>query len=326
MTSNLLFLILFSVLTVLFGWLTWRAIRARRLWVKIAGGIGAGLLTLTFAVLTLTGGRGVAATYFPGAPAAPNLTVAATPEQIARGEYLVNLSCVSCHSAVGPDGNPTEQQPLTGGWNIAAAEGFDFMGDMIAENLTPGGKLAGYSDGDLFRVLRHSVDKDGVKLGFMDFLPYKELSDADTQAIIAYLRSLEPVPSVGVTGDTMNFVGAVLTGSGMFPPSGFGAETVTAPPAGVTTEYGKYVATYGECRGCHGPDASGTEASALGPAIPNPRPLVSTLSQEQFFTMMRSGVKSNGVAFPETMPWRNAAKMTDDDLAALYVYLTAAPE
>jgi len=326
MTSNLLFLVLFSVLTVLFGWLTWRAIRARRLWVKIAGGVGAGVVTLLFAAIALTGGRGVAATYFPGAPAAPNLTVAATPEQIARGEYLVNLSCVGCHSAVGPDGNPTEQQPLTGGWNIAAAEGFGFMGDMIAENLTPGGKLAGYSDGELFRVLRHSVDKGGVKLGFMGFLPYKELSDADTQAIIAYLRSLEPVPTAGVTGDNLNFVGAVLTGSGLFPPSGFGAEMVTAPPAGISVEYGRYVATYGECHGCHGPDASGTEASALGPAIPNPRPLVSTLSQEQFFTMMRSGVKPGGVAFPETMPWRNAAKMTDDDLAALYVYLTAAAE
>jgi len=42
--------------------------------------------------------------------------------------------------------------------------------------------------------------------------------------------------------------------------------------------------------------------------------------------MMRSGVKPGGVAFPETMPWRNAAKMTDDDLAALYAYLTAAAE
>jgi mono/diheme cytochrome c family protein len=326
MIGNLLFLIGFVVLTVLGGWLTWRAIRSRRLWVKIVGGAGAGLLTLLLAAIAFMGGSGIAATYFPGAPAAPDLTVAGAPEQIARGEYLVNLSCIGCHSAVGSDGNPTEQQPLTGGWNIAAAEGFGFMGDMITENLTPGGKLAGYSDGELFRVLRHSVDKSGTKLGFMDFLPYKELSDADTQAIIAYLRSLEPAPSTGPTGDNMNFIGAVLTGSGMFPPSSFGAETVTAPPASVTAEYGKYVATYGECRGCHGPDATGTEASALGPAIPNPRPLVSTLSQEQFFTMMRSGVKPDGVAFPETMPWQNAAKMTDDDLAALYAYLTTPVE
>lgn len=167
MIGNLLFQIGFFVLTVLCGWLTWRAIHVQRLWVKIVGGIGAGLLTLFFASVALTGGRGVTATYFPGAPTAPNLTIAATPEQIARGEYLVNLSCVGCNGAVGPDGNPTGQQPLTGGWNIAAAEGFGFMGDMIAENLTPGGKLTGVSDGELFRVLRHSVDKGGAKLSFM---------------------------------------------------------------------------------------------------------------------------------------------------------------
>ena len=40
--------------------------------------------------------------------------------------------------------------------------------------------------------------------------------------------------------------------------------------------------------------------------------------------MLRSGVKPDGSPFPDTMPWQNAAKMTDDDLAALYAYLTAA--
>lgn len=41
--------------------------------------------------------------------------------------------------------------------------------------------------------------------------------------------------------------------------------------------------------------------------------------------MMRIGVRPNGTAFPETMPWQNAAQMTDDDLSALYLYVTAAP-
>jgi len=291
--------------------------------VKIAGGLGAGALTLGLAAIAFMAGQGIAAGYFPGAPPAPDLKVAGTRAQIARGEYLVNLSCVNCHGAVGPDGNPTGEGPLSGGWDIAAAEGFGFMGSMVTENLTPGGKLAGYSDGELFRVLRHSVNRDGHKLGFMDFLPYKELSDEDTQAIIAYLRSLPAASAAGTTGDSFNFVGLVLLGSGMFPPSVMGAETVTAPPEGMTATYGQYVATYGECRGCHGPDMTGTAESALGPAIPNPRPLVGTLTQDQFFQMMRSGVKPNGAPFPETMPWQNASKMTDADLAALYAYLTA---
>lgn len=321
MIANLLVLLLVIGLVVLFGWLTYRAIRARKLWVKIAGGLGAGLLTLLFVAVAFTGAKGIAATYFPGAAAAPNLKVAGTPQQIARGEYLVGLSCVGCHGAAGADGSPTSQSPLTGGWNIGAAEGFGFMGAMVTENLTPGGKLAEYSDGELFRAMRHSISKEGHKLGFMDFLPYKELSDEDTQALIAYLRSLPAAKGTAATGDSFNFIGAVLMGSGMFPPSAPGAASVKAPPAGTTAEYGKYVATYGECRGCHGPDVTGVAASAIGPAVPNPRPIVGTWTQAQFVQTMRTGVRPSGAAFTEEMPWQAASKMTDDDLAALYAYL-----
>jgi len=324
MIANLLVLLLFIGLIVLFGWLTYRAIRARKMWVKIVGGIAAGLVTLLLVAVTFFGAKGVAATYFPGAPAAPDLTVAATPEQIARGGYLVNLSCIGCHSAVGPDGAPSMQHPLSGGTDMAAIEGFGFIGAMAAENLTPGGKLAGYSDGELFRSLRAAVDQKGHNLAFMSFLPYGQLSDQDTEAIIAYLRSLDPAPAAGFTGDKMNFIAAVMMGAGMFGPApDRSTGVVTAPPEGATAEYGKYVATYGDCRGCHGPDMTGAAASAVGPAVPNPRLLVAEISQEQFAEMMRSGVKPDGVAFPETMPWQNAAQMTDTDLAALYAYLTA---
>ena len=92
MIGNFLWVALFVGLAVLFGWLTWRAIRAKKLWVKIVGGIGAGLLTLIFVVIAFTGGKGMAATYSPGAAPAPDLTVAGTPEQVARGEYPVSYT------------------------------------------------------------------------------------------------------------------------------------------------------------------------------------------------------------------------------------------
>ena len=83
MIANLFILLLILGLAVLFGWLTYRAIRAKKLWVKIVGGIGAGLLTLLFVAVAFMGVKGIAATYFPGAAAAPDLKVAGTPEQIA---------------------------------------------------------------------------------------------------------------------------------------------------------------------------------------------------------------------------------------------------
>ena len=151
MVGNIIILLVVIGLTVLFGWLTYRAVRAKKLWVKIVGGLSAGLLTLVIAAVTFLGGKGVAAIYFPDAPPAPDLAVAGTPEQIARGEYLVAIACMGCHTQVGADGNPSRQHPLSGGWNLSEADGFGFIGDMVTENLTPGGKLAGYSDGELFR-------------------------------------------------------------------------------------------------------------------------------------------------------------------------------
>jgi mono/diheme cytochrome c family protein len=326
MTGNLLAFMLVIGLVILFGWLTYRAVRAKKVWLKIVGGLGAGLLTLILAAVAFLGGKGIATLYFPDAPPAPDLAVAGTPEQIARGEYLVTIACMGCHTKVGADGNPSRQHPLSGGFNLSEADGFGFIGDMVTENLTPGGKLAGYSDGELFRVLRYSINQQGQMLGVMSFMPYRQLSNEDTEAIIAYLRSLEPVPTAGPTGDKLNFVGAIMLGAGMFgePPPPSPAE-ISAPPQGMTAEYGKYVATFGECRGCHGPNMTGSPATSVSPAIPNPRPFVSSLTLEEFTAMMRSGVKPDGRPFPELMPWQNASNMNDDDLAALYAYLTTQP-
>jgi cytochrome c553 len=326
MIGNILTLLAVIGLVVLFGWLAYRAVRAKKLWVKLVGGLGAGLLTLVFATVAFFGGKGVAAIYFPDAPPAAELAVAGTPEQIARGEYLVAIACMGCHTQVGTDGNPSRQHPLNGGFNLSEADGFGFIGDMVTENLTPGGKLAGYSDGELFRVLRYSVNQQGHTLGVMSFMPYRELSDDDTEAIIAYLRSLPPTPTTGETGDRLNFLGATMLGAGMFgePPPPAPA-TITAPPPGVTAEYGKYVATFGECRACHGPEMTGSPATSISPAVPNPRPFVGTLTLEQFTAMMHSGVRPDGRPFPATMPWENASHMNANDLAALYTYLTTQP-
>ena len=325
MFVNLIVLFIVIAITVFFGRLTYRAVKAQRMWVKILGGLGAGLLTLVFAAVSFAGARGFIAGYFPGAEPAPEFTVEGTPEQVARGEYIVNIACIGCHSAVGEDGQPSRAQPLTGGWNIAQSEGFDFIGDMITENLTPGGKLAEYTDGEIFRALRTGVNKNGAGLGVMASLPYNQLSDDDLKAIVAYLRSLPAEPSNAPTGDSINFVGILFAGAGLIPEPEPVTGVITAPPAGTTPEYGKYVATFGECRGCHGSDMTGTPASPFGPAVPNPRPFVSTLTQEEFMQAFRTGIRPNGTPFAESMPWQNASRKTDEDLAALFAYLTSAP-
>lgn len=323
MFVNILIFLVIVAFTLGAGWLTWRAARAQKLWVKIAGGLGAGLLTLILAAVTFMGGKGIATLYFPGAKPAPSLKVEGTAAQIARGKYLADIGCVGCHGKVDANGKSGEKFPLSGGYDLAAGEGFGFMGRLAAENLTPGGKMASYSDGEIFRAIRYGVNKDGQMLGFMSLLSFGQLSDDDTKAIIAYIRT-EPNVSTGApTGDDINFIGVLLFGSGMFPSPEPKPDSIAAPPAGATAEYGKYVATFGECRGCHGADASGQTDPTTGQVFPNPRTLVGSITLEQFAKMMRSGARPNGVAFTQAMPWKNASKMTDDDLAALYAYLKA---
>ena len=42
--------------------------------------------------------------------------------------------------------------------------------------------------------------------------------------------------------------------------------------------------------------------------------------------MMRTGIKPDGKPFPDTMPWQIASRLHDEDLAALYAYLTTPPQ
>ena len=69
---------------------------------------------------------------------------------------------------------------------------------------------------------------------------------------------------------------------------------------------------------------TGTEPTLFSSGYLNPRPLVATLTVEQFIERMRTGKRPGGSEID--MPWRNAAAMTDEDLAALYAYLTAPVE
>ncbi|MBI4790320.1 MAG: c-type cytochrome [Chloroflexi bacterium] len=315
MFGNIVAIAILVAIVVGLALLTRRAWRAKRgAWLKWGGAILAGLLTLVFALVVFVAGKGLAAMYIPTSEPAPNLKVEGTPEQVARGKYIAYIGCAGCHGT-------KEEFPLAGGFDLAADIPMP-IGSLVSANLTPGGVLKDRTDGELFRAIRHGYGKDGTVLALMSLMPYRQLSDDDTKALIAFLRSQPATQTQTLGGDNINLLGAILVGAGMFPaPDPVNKNPITAPAKGVNPEYGKYVATFGECRGCHGPNLTGTPASAAGDAIPDPRPIVSTWSRDQFVQTMRSGVKPTGQAFPQGMPWKNASRMDDTDLAALYEYI-----
>ena len=66
------------------------------------------------------------------------------------------------------------------------------MGMLYAPNLTPGGDIDDWTDGEVIRAIREGVHKTGRSLLIMPSMNYRYMSDDDVQAIVAYLRSQPP--------------------------------------------------------------------------------------------------------------------------------------
>ncbi len=112
-------------------------------------------------------------------------------DQVAYGAYLAGPvgHCVECHTPMGEQGHPDFEHRLGAG-------GFEFPGPWgvsVSPNITPAG-LGEWSDAEIARAIREGVSRDGRPLmPPMAFAYYKDISEADMAAIIAYLRSLPPM-------------------------------------------------------------------------------------------------------------------------------------
>ncbi len=119
----------------------------------------------------------------------PLMAWAETP--VERGEYLVRgpMGCGNCHTPQGPEG-PDMSMELAGGQLVID----DATMKAWSANITPGGEIAGWSDADLARAIREGIRPDGTLIGPpMPFTFYRHLSDTDLAAIVAFLRTLEPI-------------------------------------------------------------------------------------------------------------------------------------
>jgi mono/diheme cytochrome c family protein len=188
-----------------------QSVRSPSWFVKIFGGLLAGAATLLFAGLFVVGLVGMWQLEAPRAGrAVPDIRVEATPELVARGQ-VVAQSCVGCHSF---DGSPT----LNGGQtNLAPVVWGLSTGVVYAPNLTPGGELRRWSDGEIIRAVREGLDDRGVPL-LHPAGQYRGLSDEDAAALVAYLRSQpelrhdQPRRSLNPVGLAAAAVGLLRTG------------------------------------------------------------------------------------------------------------------
>ena len=106
-------------------------------------------------------------------------------EQIKRGEYLATAGdCVACHSAPGG-------RPFAGNYVLNTP-----IGKIRTPNLTPDDEtgLGKWTADDFYRALHEGIDNEGSYLyPAFPFAWYTKVTRNDSDAIFAYLRSLEPV-------------------------------------------------------------------------------------------------------------------------------------
>lgn len=260
-------------------------------------------------------------------------TAALAEPSLERGKYLVEgpAACGNCHTPIGPEG-PVAEMQLAG---RLVEKTPDFTA--IAPNITPGGRVAEWTDEDLARAIREGATPGGSRVigPPMPIALYSRLSDDDVYSIVQYLRTVPAVEND--PGDSVyNFPLPPAYG----PPVG----TVPHPEEGVTVAYGEYLAgPVAHCIECHspmgpmGPDwvnqlgAGGFEfhgpwgSSVSANLTSHAEDGLAAWTDAELKQMITRGVRPDGSKMTPPMGYGYYSQISPEDLDAILLYLRQLP-
>ncbi len=305
------------VLLAIFVFLFIRAWGSKRAWLKWLGLILAGLFTLLSTLILIVALIGFAKLNAASGNPVSNLKAQASPDQLARVSRWATL-CSGCHST-------QAKLPLDGSAdNFFGGPGNPPFGTLYPPNLTLAGPLKDWSDGEIIRAIREGIHKNGRALIIMPADSFHNMSDADVQALAAYLKS-QPSVQHDTPDTSLNLLGAIIIATGAplqtnQPPI---TQPIVAPPAGVTTDYGRYLVSIMGCQSCHGSDLAGGKPGFGPPPGPNLTVIVPKWSEADFLKTIKTGVDPDGKQLnPDLMPWKEfSTALTDDELKAIFANL-----
>jgi cytochrome c553 len=305
------------------------------------------LRTLSGLVIALTVGAGAGAAWFfaryPRMASPPAVSIHVTAVLVERGRYLANhvAVCMDCHSTRDWDAFSGPIVPGTegaGGERLGKELGFP--GTFYAANITPAG-LGQWSDGEILRAITGGVTRSGrAMFPAMPYPRFRALSEADAEAIVAYLRTLTPVAGefpLATLDFPMNMLVRTL-------PEPYAPQP--PPDRGSLVAYGRYLTTIAGCPVCHTRSERGEPIHGMeyagGAAFDVPRAGrvqsanitpdsdtgIGNWPLDFFIARFRYPASAKTQRLPPTdrrlntvMPWTMFAGMTDEDLGAIYAYL-----
>lgn len=114
----------------------------------------------------------------------PELSVDQAPDRVARGRHLATMVCTTCHYDT--NSHTLQGRPLAAPWGLGSVH----TGNLTAH---PDAGVGGWTDGDLAFALRTGIHPRTKQL-MLPLMPrFPRMSTADLEAIIAFLRSDDPL-------------------------------------------------------------------------------------------------------------------------------------
>ncbi|MDB5229024.1 MAG: cytochrome [Bacteroidota bacterium] len=271
------------------------------------------------------------------------IQISATPEMVKRGEYLANhvCVCIDCHSK--RDWS-TFSGPIVPGTEGKGGETFTpefgFPGTFYSQNLTPA-NLKTWTDGEILRAITCGVDKNGVALfPVMPYHYYSHMDKEDIKSIIAYIRTLKPIPNKIPLAEPefpMSFLINTIPEKACF---------TTMPAKENVMDYGAYLVNAAACNECHTNVIKGKHVEGMDFAggrefiFPGGKKIVSAnitpdketgigyWTEEAFVNKFKSFEDKSKLQpyksskdFQTIMPWNMYGGMDSTDLKAIYAYL-----
>lgn len=260
-------------------------------------------------------------------PRGGSRTVAGDAATLARGEYLARIgNCEACHTTRGG-------APFAGG--RAFATGF---GVLYSSNITPDAAhgIGDWSADEFAHVMRHGVSRRGVLYPVFPYEHFAQVSDADLDALHAWLRTRPASASVPPPNR-------------LEPPADSRYALVAwrmlyyrpdaAPRAG-PADRGRYLVDgLGHCAMCHSARGArgslppeGHFAGGVIPGIgwyapPLDRVQLARYSDDQLAGYLRDGTSEHGAAYGPMaeVAYASLRALTPDDALAIARHLKSLP-